>query len=31
MLSVLLGFGFLLSAHVHRDVRIGRHSGGKEG
>ena len=31
MLSVLLGFGFLLSAHVHRDVRIGRHSGGEEG
>ena len=28
MLSVLLGFGFLLSAYVHRDVRISRHSGG---
>ncbi len=28
MLSVLLGFGFLLSAYVHRDVRISRHSSG---
>ncbi len=25
MLSVLVGFGFLLSAFVHRDLRIGRH------
>ncbi len=30
MLSVLLGFGFLLSAYVHRDVRISRHSGGAD-
>ncbi len=28
MLSVLLGFGFLLSAYVHRDVRISRHGTG---
>jgi len=28
MLSLLIGFGFVLCAYVHRDVRIGRHSGG---
>jgi len=25
MLSVMIGFGFVMSAHVHRDLRIGRH------
>ena len=25
MLSILIGFGFLMSAYVHRDVRISRH------
>ena len=25
MLSILIGFGFVMSAYVHRDVRIGRH------
>ena len=25
MLSILVGFGFVMSAYVHRDVRIGRH------
>ena len=25
MLSVMVGFGFLLSAFVHRDLRISRH------
>ena len=31
MLSVLLGFGFLLSAYVHRDVRISRHGTSESG
>lgn len=30
MLSVMVGFGFVMSAHVHRDVRISRH-GAAEG
>ena len=25
MVSFLIGFGFILCAHVHRDIRIGRH------
>ena len=25
MVSLLIGFGFILCAHVHRDIRIGRH------
>ena len=28
MLGVMLGFGLILSVHVHRDVQIGRHSWG---
>jgi len=28
MLSLLIGFGFVLCAYVHRDVRIGRHGAG---
>lgn len=28
MLGVMLGFGLVLSVHVHRDVQIGRHSWG---
>ena len=29
MLSLLIGFGFVLCAYVHRDVRIGRHGSGE--
>jgi rod shape determining protein RodA len=29
MLSLMIGFGFVLCAYVHRDVRIGRHSSGE--
>lgn len=29
MLSLMIGFGFILCAYVHRDVRIGRHSSGE--
>ena len=28
MLTVMLGFGILMSVHVHRQVEIPRHSGG---
>ena len=28
MLSLMVGFGFILCAYVHRDVRIGRHGSG---
>lgn len=28
MLSLMIGFGFVLCAYVHRDVRIGRHGSG---
>ena len=28
MLTVMLGFGLLLSVHIHRQVEIPRHSGG---
>ena len=31
MLSILIGFGFIICANVHRDVRIGRHGYGGEG
>jgi len=30
MVSLMIGFGFILCAYVHRDVRIGRHGGGSE-
>lgn len=30
MLTVMFGFGLLLSVYVHRDIRIGQHSGGGE-
>ncbi|MBT5049511.1 MAG: rod shape-determining protein RodA [Rhodospirillaceae bacterium] len=29
MLSLMIGFGFIMCAYVHRDVRIGRHSSGE--
>lgn len=29
MLSLMIGFGFVMCAYVHRDVRIGRHSSGE--
>ncbi len=25
MLSIMIGFGFIICSHVHRDIRIGRH------
>ncbi len=31
MLTVLIGFGLVMSVYVHRDIRIGRHSYGEEG
>jgi rod shape determining protein RodA len=30
MLSLMIGFGFILCAYVHRDVRVGRHGSGGE-
>jgi rod shape determining protein RodA len=30
MLSIMIGFGFVLCAHVHRDIRIGRHGAGED-
>jgi rod shape determining protein RodA len=30
MLSILIGFGFLMSAYVHRDVRISRHGASED-
>ena len=30
MLSLMIGFGFVLCAYVHRDARIGRHGSGGE-
>ncbi len=30
MLSLMIGFGFILCAYVHRDVRIGRHGSGDD-
>ena len=31
MLTVLIGFGLIMSVYVHRDARIGRHGLGEEG
>jgi rod shape determining protein RodA len=31
MLTVLIGFGLIMSVYVHRDARIGRHGFGEEG
>lgn len=31
MVTVLIGFGLVMSVYVHRDIRIGRHSYGEEG
>jgi rod shape determining protein RodA len=28
VLSLMIGFGLIMSVHVHRDVAIGRHGGG---
>lgn len=30
MLSLMIGFGFILCAYVHRDIRVGRHGSGGE-
>ncbi len=30
MLSLMIGFGFILCSYVHRDVRVGRHGSGGE-
>ncbi len=30
MLSIMIGFGFIICANVHRDVRVGRHGRGGE-
>jgi rod shape determining protein RodA len=31
MLTVLIGFGLIMSVYIHRDARIGRHGYGEEG
>ena len=30
MLSIMIGFGFIICANIHRDVRVGRHGHGGE-
>jgi len=30
MLSIMIGFGFIICANIHRDVRVGRHGRGGE-
>jgi rod shape determining protein RodA len=30
MLSLMIGFGFVLCAYVHRDVRVGRHGAAED-
>jgi rod shape determining protein RodA len=31
MLTVLIGFGLVMSVYIHRDARIGRHGYGEDG